>query len=98
MGFAMHAIAMIVLISLASVPAAAQGCDLGTSTCSGCGCKGGPGYRHVETRRCVGFRQLDALCGSPPTTRCVPENAPGTGANRDCALRSRGRPARGAGS
>jgi hypothetical protein len=94
----MHPIALIVLISLASAPASAQGCDLDKSPCSGCGCKGGPGYRHVETQRCVGFRQLDALCGSPPTARCVPENAPGTGENRDCALRSRGRPARGAGS
>ncbi len=57
--------------------------------CTGCGCKGGPGYRGPDGR-CVGFKNLDRVCGNPPDTRCVFENAPGTGANRDCA---RGAPA-----
>lgn len=53
--------------------------------CKGCGCKGGPGYRGPDGR-CVGFKQLSKVCGNPPETFCTFENAPGTGANRDCAL------------
>lgn len=53
--------------------------------CRGCGCKGGPGYRGPDGR-CVGFRELAKVCGSQPERRCTFENAPGTGANRDCAL------------
>jgi len=55
--------------------------------CHGCGCKGGPGYRAPDGH-CVGFRELDKVCGNPPT-RCVFENAPGTGENRECALAPR---------
>jgi hypothetical protein len=55
--------------------------------CHGCGCKGGPGYRAPDGH-CVGFRELDKVCGSPPS-RCVFENAPGTGENRECALAPR---------
>jgi hypothetical protein len=55
--------------------------------CHGCGCKGGPGYRAPDGH-CVGFKELDKVCGNPPT-RCVFENAPGTGANRECALAPR---------
>jgi hypothetical protein len=29
------------------------------------------------------------MCGNPPETRCAFENAPGTGANRECALDSK---------
>jgi hypothetical protein len=53
--------------------------------CRGCGCKGGPGYRGPDGR-CVGFRQLQKICGNPPDLRCTFENAPGTGANQECAL------------
>jgi hypothetical protein len=56
--------------------------------CKGCGCKGGPGYRDRPGGYCVGFGELDKVCGTPPT-RCVFENAPGTGENRECALASR---------
>src|SRR5258708_607755 len=55
--------------------------------CHGCGCKGGPGYRAPDGH-CVGFRELDKVCGNPPN-RCVFENAPGTGENRECALAPR---------
>jgi hypothetical protein len=55
--------------------------------CKGCGCKGGPGYRAPDGH-CVGFAELDKVCGNPPT-RCIFENAPGTGANRECALAKR---------
>jgi len=62
--------------------------------CSGCGCKGGPGYRAPDGH-CVGFKELDKVCGNPPT-RCTFENAPGTGLNRDCALAPRSRGSDGA--
>jgi hypothetical protein len=55
--------------------------------CQRCGCKGGPGYRAPDGH-CVGFRELDKVCGNPPD-RCVFENAPGTGENRECALAPR---------
>jgi hypothetical protein len=62
--------------------------------CHGCGCKGGPGYRAPDGH-CVGFVELDKVCGNPPS-RCVFENAPGTGENRECALaRRRGNTAKG---
>jgi hypothetical protein len=59
--------------------------------CEGCGCKGGPGYRGPD-QKCVGFKNLDKVCGTPPT-RCVFENAPGTGLNRECAMPAKRLPA-----
>lgn len=38
-----------------------------------CGDKGGPGYRSPNGK-CVGWDQLGATCGSPPTTKCAAEN------------------------
>jgi len=38
--------------------------------CSGCGCRGGPGYRGPDGR-CVGWKQLNSTCGNPPTSRCT---------------------------
>lgn len=46
--------------------------------CSGCGCRGGPGYRAADGR-CVGWADIGRKCGSPPTTRCTPEG-PNAGA------------------
>lgn len=37
--------------------------------CSGCGCRGGPGYRGPDGR-CVGWAQLNNVCGHPPASRC----------------------------
>ena len=42
--------------------------------CSGCGCKGGPGYRGPDG--CVGWKQLIAVCGPPPHDRCARECEP----------------------
>ena len=62
-------------------------CVISDEICHGCGCKGGPGYREIASGKCVGFKQLDKKCGSPPSSLlCAFENAPGTGANRECAL------------
>jgi len=72
------------LLFVAPPPAAWAACPE-RPPCKGCGCKGGPGYRGPDGR-CVGFKALDRVCGIPPETRCRFENAPGTGANRECAL------------
>lgn len=82
---AIVALALLAMPTL-SPPAVAR-CEIAGGQCSGCGCKGGPGWRHLASGRCVGFRELAAKCGDPPSpTLCSFENAPGTGANRDCAL------------
>ena len=57
---------VLTLIAAAAVaPVAAE------EQCSGCGCKGGPGYR--GPKGCVGWAQLNKVCGNPPTTNCQPE-------------------------
>jgi hypothetical protein len=61
-------------------------CDVPGGYCTGCGCKGGPGYRNPQTGQCVGYKRLVRECGPYPHARCVFENAPGTGRNRECAL------------
>lgn len=40
--------------------------------CSGCGCKGGPGYRGPNAQ-CVGWARLNKVCGNPPTKKCRAE-------------------------
>ncbi len=57
--------------SLAISSAVAQGQQ---GRCSGCGCKGGPGYRGPDGT-CVAHRQLYKVCGTPPTLRCNFEGA-----------------------
>ena len=52
--------------------------------CSGCGCKGGPGYRSNETGKCVSYKQLRSTCGTPLTTKCKFENEPNSEKNREC--------------
>jgi hypothetical protein len=47
-------------------------CSEAVLACSGCGCRGGPGYRSPDGR-CVGWAQLNAKCGNPPTSRCTYE-------------------------
>jgi hypothetical protein len=50
--------------------------------CNWCGCKGSPGYRvgaNVESGnqrligQCVSHRDLNIVCGTPPTTHCTYE-------------------------
>ena len=75
---------LVVLLAAAPGVPAKEACPE-RPPCQGCGCKGGPGYRGPDGR-CVGFKNLAKVCGEPPDSRCVFENAPGTGENRDCAL------------
>jgi hypothetical protein len=75
----------LVLATTGAAPADAAGCPE-RPACHGCGCKGGPGYRGPDGQ-CVGYRDLERVCGDPPTSRCVFENAPGTGLNKECATR-----------
>jgi hypothetical protein len=81
--------ACLVLALLAGLarasPAAAYGCPERPS-CSGCGCRGGTGYRAPDGH-CVGFRELARVCGPNPARVCSFENRPNTGLNHDCALR-----------
>lgn len=42
---------------------------------SGCGSRGGSGYRGPKGR-CVGKKRLRKICGNPPTLRCKAENVP----------------------
>jgi hypothetical protein len=86
---AMSRLLVILLLTLACVQAAtpAGAACPDRPRCTGCGCKGGPGYRGPDGK-CVGFKALDKICGNPPEKRCTFENAPGTGMNRACALGS----------
>jgi hypothetical protein len=70
---------------LAAIPSPVYAACPDRATCHGCGCKGGPGYRGPDGK-CVGFKNLTKVCGDPPESRCTFENAPGAGANHDCAL------------
>jgi hypothetical protein len=79
----------MLLVVLGTSAAMATDCPT-RPRCHGCGCAGGPGYRAPPPDgHCVGFKELDKVCGNPPTTRCVFENAPHTGENRECALAPR---------
>ena len=42
--------------------------------CTGCGCKGGPGWR-AQNGQCVSHANLAKDCGSPPSLRCTHEGA-----------------------
>jgi hypothetical protein len=42
--------------------------------CTGCGCKGGPGWRGPGGQ-CVSHASLTKECGSPPSSRCTYEGA-----------------------
>jgi hypothetical protein len=44
------------------------------TSCKGCGCKGGPGYRGPD-KKCVGYNNIIQVCGPPPHTGCVRECA-----------------------
>lgn len=46
------------------------------ASCKGCGCNGGPGYRNPANNQCVGWRQLNEVCGPPPHRRCEAECVP----------------------
>ena len=78
---------LLLLLCMAPLPLAAASQCPDLPPCRGCGCRGGTGYRHTPTQRCVGFRELDKLCGTPPLAeQCVFENHPNTGLNRECTL------------
>ena len=53
-------------------PGRPSGC---ATTCEGCGCRGGPGYRDSRGK-CVGYRELISRCGPPPHAGCARECFP----------------------
>jgi hypothetical protein len=71
--------------ALIAIPTALWAACPDRPPCEKCGCKGGSGYRAPDGH-CVGFRELTKICGAYPHTLCTFENAPGTGANKNCAL------------
>lgn len=58
-------LASLIILSVDSQRTQAQ-------ACSGCGCRGGPGYR-APSGQCVSWRALARTCGTPPETRCKAE-------------------------
>jgi hypothetical protein len=72
------------LIHLAIILGAILWPIAGTQACSGCGCRGGPGYRGPNGR-CVGWSDIGRTCGDPPSTRCTPEG-PNAGAKEAAKL------------
>jgi len=42
--------------------------------CQGCGCNGGPGWRHVASWVCVSWVDMDTRCKTPHTLACVCEH------------------------
>ena len=44
------------------------------TSCKGCGCKGGPGYRGPNGS-CVGYANIIQICGPPPHAGCIRECA-----------------------
>ena len=77
-------------------PAAARDLQcIDLPACTGCGCRGGPGYRGPNGQ-CVSYRNLDRICGSGPHSACRFKNAQNSGRNRECL--SPRRPSRGAGT
>lgn len=62
------------------VLAATSGAERCKIKCTGCGCKGGPGYRGPGnppgTRgQCVGYKNILTICGPPPHALCSRECA-----------------------
>jgi hypothetical protein len=69
----------LALLILAVSPVASNqlGEALAECRCHGCGCKGGPGWRGNSTQQCVSHKQLNQVCGKPPSEeKCHYEGAP----------------------
>ncbi|HEV7286316.1 MAG TPA: hypothetical protein VGN75_15785 [Kaistia sp.] len=73
-----------IFLVLAGIVALAWISAMPASACSGCGCRGGPGYRGPNGR-CVSWANIGRVCGSPPGERCSPE-APNAGAEEAARL------------
>jgi hypothetical protein len=75
----------LLLLVVASTAATASDCPK-LPACHGCGCRGGTGYRD-SAHHCVGFLNLDRVCGPAPNhARCTCEAHPNAGLNLECAL------------
>jgi len=45
------------------------------ASCSGCGCKGGTGWRINRNGKCASHKNIRKECGNPPSSkRCTKEN------------------------
>lgn len=70
-------ILMIAIITLWPAPSIAQPVEpTQLAYCSGCGCKGGPGWRIHKTGKCASHKNIAKQCGNPPSpARCTNELA-----------------------
>ncbi len=66
---------VLTLLPLVFLPSEAA-----AESCSGCACRGGPGYRDSKGH-CVAHKQLYSRCGVVPTTKCTFEGASHIGRN-----------------
>lgn len=66
-------------------PSERSACPVDQSrSCKGCGCKGGPGYRHIKSGTCVSYENEERLCGTSNDGLCKFEEHPLADANRAC--------------
>lgn len=64
----------LMLAPAVTVPSFVSG-EVQTAFCSGCGCKGGPGWRIHRTGKCASHKNIRKECGNPPSPRrCTREN------------------------
>jgi hypothetical protein len=84
---------VVVIIMSVGMPTAslASECPV-LPSCTGCGCRGGTGYRAPDGH-CVGHFELPRVCGADPAKICKFENFPNTGLNKDCVRQHKRKPA-----
>lgn len=64
--------ACVLLLLWPASPIAEISTDL--AYCSGCGCRGGPGWRIHKTGKCASYKNIAKQCGNPPNpNRCTNE-------------------------
>lgn len=70
-------ISIFAILALWPMPAKAETVETYQLTyCSGCGCKGGPGWRIHKSGRCASYKNIAKQCGNPPSpARCTNELA-----------------------
>ena len=75
----MRIVAIGLMLGLAALPTASVAADSpppGSRYFSGCGCKGGPGYRKADGACANRADMSSGVCGAPPAyARCKHENA-----------------------
>lgn len=63
---------MIVLLGALTLFGSVAPFDDATARCTGCACRGGPGFRS-PAGACVGWKNLVRICGPAPHSKCKDE-------------------------